>query len=121
MRRGKILKTQNRMEAPRYGVIGMMRLFFALLVLLPASPGQAAESNRWTCVPDVEFARAGERALNLDLYVPAGKARSPLIVWVHGGAWRSGSRKAMPLTKLVEDGYSVASVDYRLSTEAKFP
>jgi len=27
----------------------------------------------------------------------------------------------MPLGKLVEDGYWVASVDYRLSTEAKFP
>jgi acetyl esterase/lipase len=27
----------------------------------------------------------------------------------------------MPLGKLVEDGYAVASVDYRLSTQAKFP
>jgi acetyl esterase/lipase/sugar lactone lactonase YvrE len=27
----------------------------------------------------------------------------------------------MPLAKLVEEGYAVASVDYRLSTEAKFP
>jgi acetyl esterase/lipase len=44
-----------------------------------------------------------------------------LIVWVHGGAWRSGSKKDMPLGKLVEDGYAVASVDYRLSTQAKFP
>jgi acetyl esterase/lipase len=44
-----------------------------------------------------------------------------LIVWVHGGAWRSGSKNSMPLGKLVEDGYAVASVDYRLSTQAKFP
>src|SRR5882672_3510805 len=27
----------------------------------------------------------------------------------------------MPLTTLVEEGYAVASVDYRLSTDAKFP
>ena len=27
----------------------------------------------------------------------------------------------MPIGKLVEDGYAVASVDYRLSTQAKFP
>src|SRR5262249_25782566 len=50
-----------------------------------------------------------------------GRVRPPLIVWVHGGAWRSGSKKDMPLGKLVEDGYAVASVDYRLSTQAKFP
>jgi len=82
---------------------------------------RAGESNRWTVIRDLEYARAGEQRLKLDLHVPSGKPRPPLIVWVHGGAWRSGSRNSMPLGKLVEDGYWVASVDYRLSTEAKFP
>jgi acetyl esterase/lipase len=72
-------------------------------------------------IRDVEYARAGEHALKLDLHLPPGKARAPLIVWVHGGAWRSGSKKDVPISKLVEDGYAIASVDYRLSTEAKFP
>lgn len=98
-----------------------MRWVVSLLFLLAGLAGQAGESNRWKCVRDVEFARVGEQALKLDIYLPAGKARPPLIVWVHGGAWRSGSRKEMPLTKLVEEGYAVASLDYRLSTEAKFP
>lgn len=44
-----------------------------------------------------------------------------MIVWVHGGAWRAGSRKDMPLTKLVTAGYAIASVDYRLSITARFP
>jgi len=44
-----------------------------------------------------------------------------LIVWVHGGAWRSGSKNSMPLGQLVNDGYAIASVDYRLSPEARFP
>ena len=83
--------------------------------------GLAAESNRWEIIRDVEFARVGELGLKLDLHLPRGKARPPLIVWVHGGAWRSGSKKDMPLGKLIEDGYAVASVDYRLSTQAKFP
>ena len=72
-------------------------------------------------VQEVEFARVGERALKLDLHLPPAKPHGPLIVWVHGGAWRSGSKKSMPLGKLVAEGYAVASVDYRLSTEAKFP
>src|SRR6185503_6441065 len=54
-------------------------------------------------------------------HLPPGKARPLLIVWVHGGAWRSGSKSSVPIKRLVEDGYAIASVDYRLSTEAKFP
>ena len=84
-------------------------------------PSEAAESNQGKILRDLEYARADELPLTLDLHLPRGKVRAPLIVWVHGGAWRSGSKKDMPLGKLVEDGYAVASVDYRLSTQAKFP
>lgn len=72
-------------------------------------------------VRDIEYAQVGDTSLKLDLHLPDGKTRSPLIVWVHGGAWRAGSKSGMPLGKLVEAGYAVASVDYRLSTEARFP
>lgn len=70
---------------------------------------------------NVVFARVGEHDLQLDLHKPAVASRPPLIVWVHGGAWRSGSKTDMPLTGLVDRGYAVASVDYRLSPVAKFP
>ncbi|HEY0550946.1 MAG TPA: alpha/beta hydrolase [Verrucomicrobiae bacterium] len=82
---------------------------------------RAGESRRPQVIRDVEYARAGEKSLKLDLHLPPGKARLPLIVWIHGGAWRSGSKKDVPIGKLIGDGYAIASVDYRLSTEAKFP
>lgn len=69
----------------------------------------------------VEFARVGEHESKLDLHVPVGSRRPPLIVWVHGGAWRRGSRDDMPLIGLVQAGYAVASIDYRLSPVAAFP
>ncbi len=72
-------------------------------------------------IRDVEYARGDESGLKLDLYLSPKQQRSPMIVWVHGGAWRSGTKKEMPLGKLIEDGYTVASIDYRLSTQAKFP
>ena len=72
-------------------------------------------------IRDIPYAKIGDLTLTLDLYLPEHKPRSPLIVWVHGGAWRSGSKKSMPLEKLVTDGYAIASVDYRLSTQAMFP
>jgi acetyl esterase/lipase len=58
--------------------------------------------------------------LALDLHSPT-KQTGPLIVYVHGGAWRAGSKNEMPLNDLVESGCPVASVDYRLSTVAQFP
>ncbi len=72
-------------------------------------------------VSDVEFARVGDARLALDLYLPVAAARPKLVTWVHGGAWRSGSRGDMPLVPLVLEGYAVASVDYRLSPVAPFP
>jgi acetyl esterase/lipase len=87
-----------------------------LLVLLVRPAGAFSLISQ-----NVEYARVGEHSLKLDVYVPDGKLRPPLIVWVHGGAWRSGSKSNLPLTKLVEEGYAVASVDYRLSTQAQFP
>ena len=72
---------------------------------------------------DIEFATVGEHSLKLDLYLPEAKPlRKPkLIVWVHGGAWRKGSKENMPLTGLTKEGFAVASISYRLSPVAKFP
>lgn len=70
---------------------------------------------------DVEYAQVNGLSLKLDLHLPPGDVRPPTIVWVHGGAWRSGSKSSMPLGPLVDAGYAVASADYRLSTQARFP
>jgi acetyl esterase/lipase len=48
--------------------------------------------------------------------------RRPLIVWIHGGGWRGGSRADFsPAWTWVDSGYSVASLDYRLSGRKKWP
>lgn len=70
---------------------------------------------------DITYAHTGTRALKLDLYHPSQSGDQPLIVWIHGGAWRAGDKSSMPLKSLVEDGFQIASIDYRLTTEARFP
>jgi acetyl esterase/lipase len=88
-------------------------------VLLSASDpaaGQAAPS-----LADVEYARADDEPLLLDLYLPSGLEGAPLLVWVHGGAWQFGSKSDMPLEELVEQGYAIASVEFRQATAARFP
>jgi acetyl esterase/lipase len=88
------------------------------LALLCAGSARAAPR----AVRDVKFARAGDSDLLLDLYLPSGSERPiGLIVWVHGGAWRAGSRASVDLQGLTERGWAIASVDYRLSTVARFP
>ncbi len=71
---------------------------------------------------DLEYARVGDRSLYLDLYLPDERSRPlPLIVYIHGGAWRAGSKAHPRALRYVSEGFAVASVGYRLSQEAIFP
>ena len=81
---------------------------------------QALAQPRKPDFKDVVFASIGEMSLALDIYLPKAVESRPLLVWVHGGAWRSGSKTDVP-SVFVENGFAVASIDYRLSTEAQFP
>lgn len=90
----------------------LFKLTFLLSLLTSVFAGEI--------VRDIEYAKVGETSLALDVYRP-DQQTGPLIVYIHGGAWRSGSKKEMPLQDLVDSGCAVASVDYRLSTVAKFP
>jgi len=69
---------------------------------------------------DITYASVGGRELQLDLHLPVGVGNPPLMVWVHGGAWREGSRTSVR-TEFVRNGFATASVGYRLSTESRFP
>lgn len=72
---------------------------------------------------DVTYATVGNRKLPLDLYYSvAAEKPLPLVIWVHGGGWKNGSKKgAGPAIECLKRGYAVASVEYRLSGEAIFP
>jgi len=64
----------------------------------------------------------------LDIYLPQNaKGNLPLIVWVHGGAWKLNDKFAdmgymkNTVSSFIEQGYAFASIDYRYSTDAVFP
>ena len=65
---------------------------------------------------------------HLDIYMPKGVVKPPLIVWTHGGGFVIGDddfmkfdESAKLLELFVKNGIAVASVNYRLAQEALFP
>jgi len=80
-------------------------------------------------VLELDFAQpVGHRPLSLDLRTPDA-AGAPLVVFLHGGGWLRGSRRvftpgisdARSFDRIVAAGFAVASCEYRLSGEARFP
>lgn len=72
---------------------------------------------------DVAYATKSA-AQKLDVYLPnEGTAPYPVIIAVHGGAFKSGDKTGELdfLSAALTKGYAVVSVNYRLSAEAVFP
>jgi acetyl esterase/lipase len=72
-------------------------------------------------ISDLPFVERGDRQLCLDLYLPKGVENPPLLISIFGGGWRSGNRNGPPSASLLQAGYAVAKIEYRLSQVAKFP
>jgi acetyl esterase/lipase len=72
---------------------------------------------------DIPYVHDGDEAQRLDLWLPeqAADAPLPLVVCIHGGGWRGGSKTWCPMAYMVGRGYAVASVEYRFSQKAVFP
>ena len=73
---------------------------------------------------DVVYASIKGRDLSLDIYAPGTKPERPIpvVVWVHGGGWRNGSKAGIGRSlPILSKGYGLVSVEYRLSEEALFP
>ncbi len=94
-------------------------LLAAVLVLGPAGDSPLdAQSPR--VHRDIVYATVDGKDLGLDVHMPAGVREPPLLVWVHGGMWRVGSKAQVP-PAFAENGFAVASLDFRQSTDARFP
>lgn len=72
---------------------------------------------------DIAYVPDGHPRQRLDLYLPKDSPRPlPLIIWIHGGGWLGGSKDAVRLARpYLNRGYAVASIGYRLSSDAIFP
>jgi acetyl esterase/lipase len=63
-------------------------------------------------------------AQKLDLYLPPSMSGPyPVIIWLHPGGYTGGDKEMAQsvLDCILERGYAVASMNYRLADEARFP
>jgi acetyl esterase/lipase len=75
---------------------------------------------------DIEYGRAGDRSLKLDLFRPKDQRDQvlPLVVAIHGGGWEAGNKESFHWLagSLANTGkYVGVSVGYRLTGEAIWP
>jgi acetyl esterase/lipase len=75
---------------------------------------------------DLPYVAGGHERQRLDLYLPPAAHALPLIVWIHGGAFRMGDKASADPdnsapTRYLSRGYAIASLNYRLSQHAPFP
>jgi acetyl esterase/lipase len=84
-----------------------------------------AQSKAERPAPTLEDVRYGPHERNvLDLYQAKGEGPRPLVVFIHGGGFRNGSKdgiNAGALKQMLAAGISVAAINYRFVQQAKLP
>jgi len=98
-------------------VLGLLGVVCAAVL-----PVRAATIPTGTAVHrDLAYVEHGHARQALDLYLPKTGTRLPLILSIHGGAFRAGSKADDVPLEFLARGYAVASLNYRLSQHAVFP
>jgi len=103
-------------------ILAYLAASVAMALAQPAGqPPQPQIPGGGTVLRDVPYVPGGHERQKLDLYLPKDGTNLPLIINIHGGAFRMGSKEqGVPLEYLAQ-GFAVASINYRLSQHAIFP
>lgn len=100
-----------------------MRIYAQILAMVVSAAAFTASGQTHS---GITYADTDPNSHKLDIYMPSGgTAPYPVVVWIHGGAFKSGSRtdgNASQLASMLGPvGIAVVSIDYRLSGVAKWP
>ena len=75
-------------------------------------------------IRDLVYGQTNQKKLLADVYRPTTPGPHPAVIYIHGGAWRRGTRTDYADARLVPvaaQGYLIASISYRFSHEAAWP
>jgi acetyl esterase/lipase len=110
------------MKTSRIISLSVLSAVFALnAIAQPAGLVRLALPDGTIVHRDLAYVANGHERQKLDLYLPKDGTNLPLIINIHGGAFKAGSKEQGAPLQLLRQGYAVASINYRLSQHAKFP
>ena len=86
------------------------------------------KQQNFRCAKNVAYDSIDPSIQNLDLWMPNGsKGNVPLVVYVHGGAYKSGDKTTayksyvhLDPVKILKSGKAFATINYRLSPDNPF-
>lgn len=122
-------ETAHRVSRQPRSTRAVLVLLVAAVAFLMGFVRAPQPEPSYTSYMDIDYVSDAGPKQRLDLYVPqARRGQAPLVVWVHGGGWRMGSKEAIARggpysafrTTLLHAGYAVASVNYRLTPDGAF-
>ncbi len=97
----------------------LLTIALVILMVVPANAQNKKQTPKLApntkTIKDIEYSKPNGKPQLLDLYLPKkGDGPFPVVMWVHGGGWKNGSKKNCPATWLTNHGFAVASINYRL-------
>lgn len=93
-------------------------VFFYLMVSAATLSPESLRAGE--LIEDIQFAEVDGAPMLLDLHL-ADEKNAPLVVYIHGGGWKGGNKSNCHVRWLSEEGFTVASISYRLTNQAIFP
>jgi acetyl esterase/lipase len=117
---GPIRRLRGAVAIHRFRVLAWAALLAVTGYLVRAEVERPALPRDVVGATDLVYRRDGNRRVRLDIYAPAAappRGGRPCVLAIHGGGWRGGNKRDYgPMAaRLVEHGYVVAAVDYKLS------
>lgn len=106
-----------------------LKAVLTALILLMLAAHTSAADDRFKLPPgvrqisDIVYATVGSTQLHMDIGLPEKMPDTPLpvVVWIHGGGWKTGTYKWNRSAWFVKHGYASVSVQYRFIDQARFP
>jgi len=105
----------NRREFVQRGLAGT-----ATLALAAATDAQETSVSTKTFT----YKKVGDLEIKADVHRIDDNVKRPVVVWIHGGALIVGNRVGIDKrvkARMLDAGYAIVSIDYRLAPETQLP
>lgn len=120
---GKLM--QRRLDALPVALLLLLILERPGAAQIPDYARRAVElSHEYRVIPNVIYHTANNYDAKLDVYTPYDTTRAvPTVIFIHGGAWYSGSKEedALYLLPYLAMGWAAVNVEYRLARVSPAP